>query len=546
MRFDYTTEQFVPEKLQKGVFAAGAVNGVYGLEQTLLDGRKAALNAMAYLGKSVSEIDESSFAAETIATVSHPYPIIDHPKGKNFVDFDEDIQLKDFINAAKEGFDNIELMKRFTTVGMGPSQGKHSNMNAIRILAKIRGLPVEKVGTTTSRPFFHPTPFGHLGGRSFHPQRLTSLHSWHEGAGAVFADVGAWSRPSYYPRSGLSKQEAVQQEASAVRKKAGLIDAGTLGKVEVCGPDAAIFLERFYTGSFASQKVGTTRYAMLLDESGVIVDDGLASRLHQELFYITISTSNAAAVYREMQRWLQIWQLNAVLINVTGAYGAMNLAGPLSRDILSSLTTLDISDQAFAFGAIQQTDVAGIPARLIRSGFVAELAYEIHVPAADAPAVWNAILEAGKHQGLQLFGTEAQRLLRLEMGHHLPGHDTDGLTNPFEIGAEWALKMDKPFFIGQRSLQIIAKKPLTKKLVPFTLAADFNGEMPLDCNLVIEYGEIKGRVTSIAYSPAAKRVIGLAYVAPHQVDVGNTFEIRTDSGSLVKAIVATTPFFKAE
>jgi sarcosine oxidase subunit alpha len=546
MRFDYTTEQFVPEKLQKGVFASGAVNGIYGLEQTLLDGRKAAAGAIGHLGKPVSEIDASSFAAEAIATISHPYPIIDHPKGKNFVDFDEDIQLKDFINAAKEGFDNIELMKRFTTVGMGPSQGKHSNMNAIRILAKIRGLPVEKVGTTTSRPFFHPTPFGHLGGRSFHPQRLTSLHSWHEGAGAVFADIGAWSRPSYYPRSGLSKQEAVQQEASAVRHKAGLIDAGTLGKIEVCGPDAAIFLERFYTGSFASQKVGTTRYAMLLDESGVIVDDGLASRLHEELFYITISTSNAAAVYREMQRWLQIWQLNAVLINVTGAYGAMNLAGPLSRDILSSLTTLDISDQAFAFGAIQQTKVAGIPARIIRSGFVAELAYEIHVPAADAPVVWNAILEAGKHQGLQLFGTEAQRLLRLEMGHHLPGHDTDGLTNPFEIGAKWALKMDKPFFIGQRSLQIIAKKPLNKKLVPFTLATDFNGEIPLDCNLVIEQGEIKGRVTSIAYSPAAKSVIGLAYVAPHQAEVGHTFEIRTDNGSLVKATVATTPFFKAE
>jgi len=546
MRFDYTTGQFVPEKLAKGIYAAGAVNGIYGLEQSLLDGRKAAAKAISYLGKSVPEIDESSLVAEAIATISHPYPMIDHPKGKNFVDFDEDIQLKDFINAAQEGFDNIELMKRFTTVGMGPSQGKHSNMNAIRILAKIRGLPVEKVGTTTSRPFFHPTPFGHLGGRSFHPQRRTSLHHWHQAADAVFVDVGAWSRPAYYAKPGLDKQQTVLQEAAAVRKTAGIIDGSTLGKVEVCGPDAALFLERLYTGSFAPQKIGTTRYAMLLDESGVIVDDGLVSRLHDHVFYITISTSNAAAVYREMQRWLQIWQLNVVLINVTGAYGAMNLAGPLSRDILSSLTTLDISDQAFAFGTIKQADVAGIPARIIRSGFVAELAYEIHVPSADAPTVWNAILEAGKRKGLRPFGTDAQRLLRLEMGHHLPGHDTDGLTNPFEVGTEWALKLDKPFFIGQRSLQIIAKKPLTKKLVPFTLAPDFNGEMPLDCNLVIEQGEIKGRVTSIAYSPAANRTIGLAYIAPHQVDVGNTFEIRTDNGSLVKATVATTPFFKTE
>jgi sarcosine oxidase subunit alpha len=546
MRFDYVTEQFVPEKLIKGVYAAGAVNGIYGLEKTLLDGRKAAVKALQYLGMELSDIDESVLPEETASTISHPYPVIDHPKGKNFVDFDEDIQLKDFLNAAKEGFDNIELMKRFTTVGMGPSQGKHSNMNAIRILAKIRGLPVEKVGTTTSRPFFHPTPFGHLGGRSFHPKRLTSLHSWHESTGAVFADVGAWSRPAYYAKTGLGKLETVQHEAIAVRTKAGIIDAGTLGKVEVCGPDAGLFLERFYTGSFVSQKVGTTRYAMLLDESGVIVDDGLASRLHEELFYITISTSNAAVVYREMQRWLQIWQLNAVLINVTGAYGAMNLAGPLSRGILSSLAKLDMSDQAFAFGAIQQSEIAGVPARIIRSGFVAELAYEIHVPAADAQIVWSAILDAGKHQGLRPFGTETQRLLRLEMGHHLPGHDTDGLTNPFEIGAERALKMEKPFFIGQRSLQIIAKKPLTKKLVPFTLSSEYNGEMPLDCNLVIERGEIMGRVTSIAQSPAANCVIGLAYVAPNQSAVGQTFEIRTDNGSLVKATVATTPFFKTE
>src|SRR5450830_96652 len=546
MRFDYTTEQFVPEKLQKGVFAAGAVNGVYGLEQTLLDGRKAALNAMAYLGKPVSEIDASSFAAETIATISHPYPIIDHPKGKNFVDFDEDIQLKDFINAAKEGFDNIELMKRFTTVGMGPSQGKHSNMNAIRILAKIRGLPVEKIGTTTSRPFFHPTPIGHLGGRGFHSHRLTSLHDWHQAHGAVFTDIGAWKRAAYYPAVGQTKEDAIQTEAIAVRKAAGIIDGSSFGKIEIHGPDAAEFLERFFTGVYASQKVGSCRYLMLLDELGVIVDDGIASRLADDLFYLSIGTSNAAAVYREMQRSQQMWQLNLGLVNVTGAFGAINIAGPSAREILSTLTDLDLSYASFPISSIRESQVAGVEARLIRVAFVSDMGYELHMPMAQVPYVWNALLAAGQKHGLRPFGSDTQRLLRLEMGHTMPGIDTDGLTNPFEIGADWAIKMSKPYFISQRSLAILAKRPLRKQLVAFVLTDNFKGEMPMDCNLVIEGREILGRVTSIAYSKFIDRCIGFAYVIPAKKEPGSTFEIRTDSGSLVTATVVKTPFFKSQ
>ena len=541
MQFDSAVQQFVPSRLPDGIFAAGKVNGIFELDQRLRDGERAANEVLSYLGKESSKI---SVEKNISISPSHAYPMIPHPKGKNFVDFDEDIQIKDFENAAKEGFDNIELMKRFTTVGMGPSQGKHSNMNAIRILAKIRGLPVEKIGTTTSRPFFHPTPIGHLGGRGFHPHRLTSLHDWHAANGAVFTDIGAWKRAAYYPQSDQSKEQVIQTEAMAVRTAAGLIDGSSLGKIEVHGSDAAEFLERFFTGIYANQKLGTWRYTLLLDELGVVVDDGLACRIADDLFYLCIGTTNAATVYREMQRCQQMWQLNIGLVNVTGAYGIINIAGPAAQSILSTLTTLNLSSEVFPLGYFRETTVANVLTKVIKVSFVSEMAYELHSPMSQIPHIWMALLAAGKQHGVRPFGSDTQRLLRLEMGHAMPGVDTDGLTNPFEMGADWAVKMDKPYFIGQRSLTIISKRPMNKQLVAFTLAPNFAGEMPLECNLVIDGDAINGRVTSIAYSQTIRQTIGFAYVKPGQKAVGNTFQIRTDNGSLVTATVVNTPFIK--
>lgn len=541
MQFDYAVQQFVPSRIPDGIFAAGKVNGIFELEQRINDAKRAANEALRYLGLSAPEVVTERHVG---ASPSHAYPMVPHDKGKNFVDFDEDIQIKDFVNAAKEGFDNIELMKRFTTVGMGPSQGKHSNMNAIRILARIRNLPVEKIGTTTSRPFFHPTPIGHLGGRGFHSHRLTSLHQWHAEHGAVFTDIGAWKRAAYYPAVGQTKEDAIQTEAMAVRQTAGIIDGSSFGKIEVHGPDVAEFLERFFTGVYATQKVGSCRYVMLLDESGVIVDDGIASRLADDLFYLSVGTSNAAAVYREMQRSQQMWQLDLGLVNVTGAFGAINIAGPAAREILATLTDLDLSYESFPISSVRESIVAGVEARLIRVAFVSDVGYELHIPMVQVPQVWQALLDAGKKHGIRPFGSDTQRLLRLEMGHAMPGVDTDGLTNPFEIGAEWALKMSKSYFIGQRSLQILAKKPLRKSLVAFVLAENFKGEMPMDCNLVLEGREILGRVTSIGYSKFIDRCIGLAFVTPAKTAIGAQFQIRTDNGSSVTATVVKTPFLK--
>lgn len=530
MRFDDACQQFVPERLPPGVHAAGRINGIYGLRDCLADGERAALDAL----------DLASAAALTATPqASHPWALVEHPKAKNFVDFDEDLQLKDFANAAQESFDNIELMKRFTTVGMGPSQGKHSNMNAIRVLAKLRNEPIAKVGSTTARPFFHPVPMGHLAGRTFHPERHTPLHGWHEQNNAVFTTVGVWQRPAYY---GSDKAAAIVAEVEAVRHAAGLIDVGTLGKFEVRGTQAGEFLERFYTGHFLRQKVGTTRYALLLDESGVMADDGVVARLAEDLYYVTASTSNAAAVYREMTKRLQLWGLDATIVNLTGSYGALNIAGPLCGQMLEGLTPADL--KSLTNGGAVETEVAGLAARVINVRFVSDLAYEVHAPAQSIVHIWLALMEAGQASGLRPFGVDTQRLLRLEMGHFIVGHDTDGLTQPLEVGLDWALASDKPFYLGQRSLQIQAKKPLAKKLVGFTLPNPPRG-LPDECCLVLREGRIAGRVTSIAHSPSLNKVIGLAYVAPQEATAGCQFVIRHHDGSDVVAIVTPLPFIGA-
>jgi sarcosine oxidase subunit alpha len=541
MRFDQCTKQFIPEVLPAAVFAAGRVNGIYDLANRLTDGERAGYLALRYLGLAHSTV-EPRVAAETRCP-SHPYPVVEHPDGKNFVDFDEDLQLKDFAHAVQEGFDSIELLKRYTTVGMGPSQGKHSNMNAVRILGRLRRQPLEEVGTTTARPFFHPVPLSHLAGRGFSPERRTPLHSRHERAGAVLMQAGVWLRPEYYSRDGRSKRELIIEEALAVRRAVGLIDVGTLGKLEVSGPDAGELLERVYTGRFKNLKVGMTRYAAMTDESAVIIDDGVVARLAEQRFYFTTTTTGSATVYREMQRQNTMWGLDCGLVNLTGALGAVNLAGPRSREVLTSVTDIPLNESAFPYLGVREGRIADVPARVMRVGFVGELGYEIHVPAENAAHVWDALMTAGAAFGIRPFGVEAQRLLRLEKGHVIIGQDTDGLTTPPQAGMGWAVKMDKAFFVGQRSLRIIEKRPQKQILIGFALPAAFAGPAPKECHLIVRNGEIAGRVTSVAHSPTLGHIVGLAFIAADMTREGTPFNIRVDGGVIVEARVVSMPFY---
>ena len=542
MRYDAAVEQFIPATLPAGMFAAGRVNGIYDLEQRLRDGERAGLQAARHAGFVSGPVP---VARPEMRKPTHPYPVFAHPRGKNFVDFDEDLQLADLLHAAQEGFDSIELLKRYSTVGMGPSQGKHSGMNAVRILAKIRGEPVEQVGTTTARPFYHPVAMAHLAGRGFSPVRRTPLHSRHEDAGAVWMQAGDWLRPEYYARTGKSKADCVREEARAVHGHLGLIDVGTLGKMDLFGADAARFLERVYTGRFANLKVGATRYAVMLDESGVVIDDGVVARLSEQQFYFTTTTTGSANVYRELTRLNTLWGMQIGVVNVTGAYAAMNLAGPKARAALAGLTALDLSNDAFPYLAAREGEIAGVPVRMLRVGFVGELGYEIHTPAEHAAHLWDALMRAGEPLAIRPFGVEAQRLLRLEKGHIIIGQDTDGLTTPYEAALDWAVRMDKPFFIGQRSLRIVEKRAFRQRLVGFALDPGLAGEAPKECHLVIRDGGIAGRVTSVAFSEAMGRHVGLALIAPELAREGNRFSIRAEGGRMIEAAVTKTPFYDA-
>jgi sarcosine oxidase subunit alpha len=537
-RFCAELQQFVPQDLPPGIFAAGRMNGIYDAESRLADGRRAGSQAAAHAGFGVPG---SAIAMPASRCPSHPYPIIDHPRAKNFVDFDEDLQVRDLQNAAQEGFDSSELLKRYSTVGMGPSQGKHSNMNALRILARWRGVGVERLGLTTARPMYHPVPLKLLAGRSFHPLRRTPIDAQHASLDAVWTPAGNWRRPEYYAVSGESRTQSIDAEVHAVRNRVGLIDVGTLGKIEIYGPDAAELLDRVYCGRYSDLKVGMTRYGLMLDESGVIIDDGVVARLSEELFYFTTTTGGSATVFRELLRWNALWGLDCALVNVTGHRAAFNFAGPLSRDILGALTDVDLRDEAFPYLAARTGKVAGAPARLMRVGFVGELGYEIHVAAGRGPEVWRALLTAGVPRGLRPFGVEAQRVLRLEKGHFIVGQDTDGLTDPYEAGAMWAVATKKRFFVGQRSLRILQARGPRQKLVGIALAA--TTPLPKEGHLIIDKGAIAGRITSVTHSRALNQAIGLAMLSPPLAQVGRDLQIRIDNGDLLAARVAPTPFY---
>ena len=548
LTYDDDVNSFVVKNLPSGSGLAGSVNHRYALEAVLADGRSVGLDAARALGLD-SQNDSNTRPDPGSDGINYPYPIFPHRSGKDFVDFDEDQTVADLQNAVADGFGHAELAKRYSTVGMGPSQGRLSSLNALRIVQRCSGDDLAGASVTTQRPPFKPVSFGVLAGRSFEPERLTPMHEWHADNDAVFMPAGMWKRPACYAGRQNSEATVVEQiaeEVAAIRKNVGVIDVSTLGGIEIRGPDAAEFLNRMYTFAYKKQPVGRCRYLLMTDDTGGIVDDGVACRLGNEHFYVTTTTTGSDAVFRNMLRRNAEWGLEIDVLNVTSTYAGMNIAGPTSRQVIEQMESdIDFSKDAFPYLAVRQGTINGIPVMALRVGFVGELGFELHVPWSNALTLWEQLFAAGADFDIRPVGVEAQRILRLEKGHIIIGQDTDDLTMPRDAALDWAVTTAKPYFIGKPAIGFAETRRKSRQLVGFRLL-NSNDPLPEESHLVIRDDAIVGRVTSVARSEALDEVIGLAYVAPEQAELGTHFQIKVDKGREVTAQTVQIPFYDPE
>ena len=498
VEYDASRGIFVPADLPENVEAVGSVTGDLGAT---------AVPAATYNG------------AET--------------KQKCFVCVCEDVTDKDVKRAIAEGFDSIELAKRYTTVTMGPCQGKLCHLPSIRLYARENETDEATIGTTTARPPWAPVSLGLLAGRPHEPAKRTSIHHRHKELGAKMMWTGAWRRPHSYgdPKG----------EAKAVHDSLGLIDVSTLGKVLVEGPDAATFLERLYPNRFADLKVGRIRYGVLGTDGGRIMDDGTIARLEEEEFYVTTTSTGAEGVIEWFEWWNAVWQLDVEIVNVTGALAAVNVAGPRARELMARLTPIDVSNEGFKYLDAKRAAVAGVPCLILRIGFVGELGYEIHYSSPYGECLWDTILERGRDLAIKPFGLEPQRILRLEKMHILVGQDTDSESNPLAANMPWIVKFEKDDFVGKWSLERVQERGFREQLVGFEMA-DGVGAVPAEGGQVLVDGRMGGRVTSSRWSPALRKVIGMAWVPAELARDDQEIAIRMNGGT-EKAHVRLRPFF---
>lgn len=427
-----------------------------------------------------------------------------------FIDLDEDITVADLRTAVAAGYEETELAKRFTTVGMGPSQGRHSARAAACWLAAHTHGNGSSLNVTTARPPLHPEKVGLLAGAHLSMDKQSPLHRRTLAAGGRLMLAGGWLRPEYYDH-GRSREEAIEAEITCIRQRVGLLDVSSLGKIELRGRDAGEFLDRLYTMSYKTLAPGKTRYLLMTDDAGHIVDDGVTYRVDENLFYVTATSSSVERTFRSMLRWRAIWKLDVSIVNVTNAFAALNLAGPSARTVLQRLSsTVDVSSTSFPYLGGRSGLLDGIPVRMMRIGFVGELGYEIHFPAEHAEHLWDVLVQTGAPQELQLVGLQALRALRLEKAHIIVGQDTDPLTWPDEVGMQWALSRKKPFFVGKPSINIMRTRPLSRRLVGFKLPID--GPLPLESELIVNGNDAVGHITSIARSSTCESIVGLGYV----------------------------------
>lgn len=544
--YDERAARFFPSRLPDDVLATGGIVGDGSLEELLEHaravGREAARRAAGVaaalrLGVPQAVARGPNGGTQDTTPVDIPeLPVHQHParfRGRThgMVDFSEDVSSKELEAAVAEGYDSIELAKRYTTATMGPAQGKLETVNTVAVVAKATGRTIAETGTTVWRPPYSPMTLGALAGRILEPVRHSPMQSWHERHGAAPLVAGQWIRPDHYGDPA--------GEVRNVRENVGLIDVTPLGKFDLRGPDVPKLLEQLYVNKWSKLAVGSVRYGVMCAEDGVVLDDGVTGRLADEHYLMTATSSGANTVWEWAESWLQTehpeWKVHVT--PVTSDFASINVAGPRCRDLLHRVVEgVDLSTEAFPYMRVRAARIAGVEDCFMwRIGFTGELSYEVHVPASYGLHVWETLMERGADLGVGPFGVEAQRILRLEKGHMIVGQDTDGLTRAYSAELGWAVKLDKPDFAGKPELvwqscrsdwpRLVGLQPLDGAVVP------------AEGSQILDEGAIAGRITSSRMSPTLGRAICLAVIEPHLAQPQTTVTILLPGGERASARV---------
>ena len=595
LRYEDALSTFVPASSSQPIEAAGAAAGHGELADVLADGHAAGRRAAQRAG--VTRYDDASGpggdpsshhtdrSPRTDATAPHgdrstpqaevPAPRAEpvsqgpiaplwavaapHRGAKRFVDLQNDVGVDDIALAAREGYQSVEHLKRYTTLGMGTDQGKISNITGLALLAEQLKRPIASVGTTTFRPPYTPVTLGAMAGREVgahvEPTRYSSIHDWHVAHGARFVTSGLWLRPHSYPRTGESPDDAANREAKNVRTNVGLVDVSTLGKIELQGRDVTEFLNRVYGNRWDTLAIARCRYGIMLRDDGIVLDDGTTSRLAANHYLMTTTTANAVRVLQYLEALLQVdWpELDVYVASVTEHWAAAALSGPRSREVLARVVDIDVGNEAFPFLALREctlrTAAGAIPARLFRISYSGELAYEVHVPANHGRAMWEALLAAGEASGTMPYGTEAMSTLRIEKGHVVVGAEADGRTTADDLGMG-ALVYAGKWCIGK---PLLARAGLVDserwQLVGLT---GIDGSVPRGGKLVTDPDRaapnpMEGHVTSWCWSPNLDASIALALLARGRERHGETLWAMSPlAGARVKVRVGPPCFIDVE
>ena len=540
------------------VIPAGAANGPLELAGVVADANAAGVAAAKAVGQ------DSSVAAPAVAEAGEAAmePVWLMPQGagpelriKAWLDYQNDVKVSDVRLAAQEGYESVEHTKRYTTLGMATDQGKLSNINGLATLAGQLNAPIPEVGTTTFRPPYTPISMGSIAGEArdavFQPLRRTPIHAYHEDEKAFFEPVGHWRRPYCFPKAGESHADAVKREINQTRNSVGLLDASTLGKIIVKGPDAGKFLDMMYTNMMSTLKPGKCRYGLMCNENGFLIDDGVVARIDEDTFLCHTTTGGAERIHGWMEDWLQCewWDWKVYTANVTEQYAQIAVVGPNARKVIEKLGgEMDVSKEGLAFMEWKDGKIGEFDARAYRISFSGELSYEIAVPASQGRAFWDALMEAGAEFGITPYGTEGLHVMRAEKGFIMIGDETDGTVIPQDLNMQWAISKKKEDFLGKRAqLRPFMASDDRWKLAGFETV---DGSVIPDGAYIVDTGvnangqrNVQGRVTSTYYSPTLDRGIAMGLIDGGMKRLGDVVEFNKVDGSTVKAKVVDPVFY---